>query len=80
MQVMGVVVGGKGTTAHKILKSVRYSCIANFKLMVIKHTEESRHSYSLYLYTTGENRIVTERSIFNLKCVFCIQAGEFECH
>jgi hypothetical protein len=44
MQVMGVLVGGKGTTACKIPKSVHHSCSVNFKLVVIKHTEGSRHS------------------------------------
>ena len=66
---MGVLVGGKGTAALKIAKSVCCS-FADFKLVVIKHTEESRHRYSLYMHTTGENRTVTERGIFNLKMHF----------
>jgi len=59
---------------------VRYSCVANFKLMIIKHTEGSRHRYCLYMHTTVENITITESSIFNLKCIFWAQAGEFECH
>ena len=49
---------------------MRYCCVANFKLMIIQHTEESRHRYCLYMHTNGENITITESSILNLKCIF----------